>query len=65
MNKEIKIDNRSYNLIDSVCIDNKNYMAYEDEEKIYISQYIVDNNQIKLLTITEEELERVKMEMNL
>jgi hypothetical protein len=65
MDKEIKIDNKSYNLIDSVCIDNKNYMAYEDEEKIYISQYIVENNQIKLLTITEKELERVKMEMNL
>ena len=48
MDKEIKIDNKSYNLIDSVCIDNKNYMAYEDEEKIYISQYIVENNQIKL-----------------
>lgn len=65
MDKEIKIDNKSYNLIDSVCIDNKNYMAYEDEEKIYISEYIVENNQIKLLTITEKELERVKMEMNL
>ena len=65
MDKEIKIDNKNYNLIDSVCIDNKNYMAYEDEEKIYISQYIVENNQIKLLTITEKELERVKMEMNL
>ena len=50
MDKEIKIDNKSYNLIDSVCIDNKNYIRKERvygkyQRSFYIGE--IDKNAIE------------------
>ena len=52
---EIKIDDKSYDLIDTIKLNDKNYVAYKDSENnIYISEFINKNNSISFLEIDEE-----------
>ena len=63
---EIKIDDKSYDLIDTIKLDNKNYVAYKDSDNnIYISEFINKNNSISFLEIDEETINKVRMAMQI
>ena len=63
---EIKIDDKSYDLIDTIKLNDKNYVAYKDSENnIYISEFINKNNSISFLEIDEETINKVRMAMQI
>ena len=63
---EIKIDDKSYDLIDTIKLNNKNYVAYKDSENnIDISEFINKNNSISFLEIDEETINKVRMAMQI
>ena len=58
----ITIDNKKYNLVNMVNYNNKNYIAYSDNNNTYISEIIFDNNKYmikdNLLNKIKEEMEK-------
>ena len=63
---EIKIDDKTYDLIDTIKLNDKNYIAYKDSENnIYISEFINKNNSISFLEIDEETINKVRMAMQI
>ena len=65
MDLTINIHGKDYDIIDDLVIDGKMYIAYEDENGIYVNAYTTDNDKINLLEITEEEKNRVIKELSL
>ena len=62
---EIKIDNKSYEYIDSKVIDKKNYVLYSDDNNLYISEFEIVNNQIILKEVDPSLIKRVKEAFNI
>ena len=62
---EINIDGKKYEYITSKEIDGVNYVAYADEDSIYVAKYSIVGKQIKLTPISEETLEKIKGELGL
>lgn len=62
---EINIDGKKYEYITSKCIDGVNYLAYADEENIYVAKYSIVGKQIKLTPISEDTLSKIKGELGL
>jgi len=62
---EINIDGKKYEYITSKNIDGVNYLAYADEDNIYVAKYSIVGKQIKLTPISEETLQKIKGELNL
>lgn len=63
---EIKIDDKTYDLINTIKLNDKNYVAYKDSENnIYISEFINKNNSISFLEIDEETINKVRMAMQI
>lgn len=65
MQLPIVINDKEYEVIGTVSFDGKKYMAYEDEETIYINAYEIEDEKLSLLDITESEKERVIKELGL
>lgn len=36
----LKINNQNYTYLDSICLDNKEYVAYMDSENVYVSECV-------------------------
>ena len=52
--KDIVIDGKTYEFIDRCTIDNKNYVVFEDEECVYVCEYVVkENGEIDFLVIDD------------
>ena len=63
---EIKIGDKTYEYVKSIAYEGKGYIAYSDEEQIYISEYkILENQEIKLLPINNKLFRKIKREMEL
>jgi hypothetical protein len=63
---EIIIDNIKYDFIDSIKINDKNYVAYKDfNNNIYISEYVYDNGSINFLEVDEETINKVREAMSI
>lgn len=62
---EIVIDNKKYEYVTSKKINNKNYIAYADDNNIFISEYLLNNNKLELLEISDEIFNMVKEVMNI
>ncbi len=61
---EIIIDNIKYDFIDSIKLNDKNYVAYKDsEDNVYISEYVVVNESINFLEVDEETINKVREAM--
>jgi len=61
---EIIIDNIKYDFIDSIKLNDKNYVAYKDsEDNVYISEYVVVNESINFLEVNEETINKVREAM--
>lgn len=59
----ITIDNKKYNLVNMVNYNNKNYIAYSDNNNTYISEIIFDNNKYMIKDIDDNLLNKIKEEM--
>lgn len=63
---EIKIRNKTYEYVKCIAHEGKGYIAYSDQEKIYISEYkILENQEIKLLPINNKIFRKIKRVMEL
>lgn len=57
---DITINNKKYEYINSVRIDDKSYIAYSDGINTYISEFHYDEDIIKVSDIDEETFSIVK-----
>ena len=62
---DIKIGNKSYEFVNSVHYNGKNYVAYSDKDNIYINEFIIEETGIKFIDIDEETFEAVKKVLSL
>jgi hypothetical protein len=62
---EIKIGDKSYEFVNSITYNGKNYVAYQDDEKIYISEFIINEDKVSFQEIDEQTFEEVKKAMAL
>ena len=61
----IVIDGKTYEYITSKKIDGVDYVAYADEQNIYIAKYKIIDNQISLEPVEEDKINLVKEAMNI
>lgn len=64
-NLDIIIDNKKYSYVDSITINNKNYVAYTDGEITSISEYILKDDNVEFIALNDEEFNMVKEAMKL
>lgn len=62
---EIIIDNKKYEFIDNICYQDKLYVAYEDDNNIYISEYELTDDGIVFNKIDDNTFKLVKELMKL
>lgn len=62
---EISIDGKKYEYVDSISYNGKCYVAFSNGGDITISEYVIENDSINLVSLTDEEFETVKDVMNL
>jgi hypothetical protein len=52
--KDIVIDGKIYEFIDRCTIDNKNYVVFEDDDSVYVCEYVVnENGEVSFLVIDD------------
>lgn len=56
---DLIIDNKGYSLITRKRFDNKDYIVFEDDDSIYVSEYKIVANQIKLVETSLDEQKKV------
>ena len=62
---DIVIDEISYNYINSIHLNDKDYVAYSDDDNIYISEYVIENDEVNFKEIDDETFNEVKEAMSL
>ena len=62
---DIKIGNKSYEFVNSIHYNGKNYVAYQDKDNIYINEFIIEEKGIKFVEIDEKTFEEVKKVLSL
>ena len=62
---DIKIDDKNYKFIDSINLNGKNYIAFEDDESIYIKEYSIEEDEVVFTPIDDNELNTVNEAMGL
>ncbi len=58
-------DNKKYTYIDTIQYNDKNYVAYMDDDNVYISEYTMDKDGFILDDISDELYEILIREMKL
>ena len=61
----INIDGKNYEFLNSTTIDNKSYVAFFDEDTIYIKEYTFLNDNIIFNDIDDATYEIVRKEFNI
>ncbi len=61
----IIIDGKNYDYIDSINYENENYVAYSDEDSIYISKYTMHDEEIEFMDIDEDTFNKIREVMQL
>jgi len=56
----INIDGKEFEYITSKKINKKNYVAYADNDNIYIAEFIIKDGNMKLMPIEEEIVNEIK-----
>lgn len=62
---EIVVDGKKYQYLKSVVYEGKTYVAFTDEETVFINEYTLTNNKINLNEVEDSIFEKVKKEMGL
>lgn len=58
-------DNKKFNYIDSISIDKHNYVAYMDDDNIFVSEYKIVNDDIIFDDVDDITYEKVLKELDL
>lgn len=58
-------ENEKFSYVDSIKYNGKNYVAYMDDENLYISEYTIENNELILDDISDELYATLLKEMKL
>lgn len=61
----ITFNNMKFTYIDSITINSKNYVAYMDDDNVYISEYVMENGDITFFDVTDTIYDMVLKELNL
>ena len=56
---DIIIDNKVYEYIDSILLNDKYYVAFMDNDATYIKEYKIKNNNIELYDIDDDLAETI------
>lgn len=64
-NLDIIIDDEKYSYVDSITLNNKNYVAYTNGEIITISEYVLNGGNVEFIALNDEEFNMVKEAMKL
>lgn len=59
----ITIDNKKYDIVNIISYNNKDYIAYSDDNNTYISEIAFINNKYVIKDIDDNLLEKIKHEM--
>lgn len=62
---DIIIDNKKYEYVTQIEYNHKKYVAYQDNENVYISEYYFDNDNLILLGVDDNLVEILQKEMKL
>ncbi len=62
---DIMIGNKSYEFVNSVHYNGKNYVAYSDKDNIYINEFVIEENNVRFLEVDEATFEEVKKVLSL
>ncbi len=60
MENKIYIDGIEYEYVNNILYKGKTYVAYMDEDKIYISEYSIHDGNVIFSDITDELFDEVK-----
>lgn len=55
----ISFDSKKFTYVDSITLDGKNYVAYMDDENVYISEYTLDNGDITFYDVDDDTYNRI------
>ncbi len=62
---DIIIDNKKYEFVNSIHLNGKNYVAYTDNNNIYISEFVIEEDKVNFIEIDDKTFEEVKEAMSL
>lgn len=62
---DITIENKKYEFITCIKINNIDYVAYKDDKDTYISEYKIINNKIEFNSVSNENIEEIRKAMGL
>jgi len=62
---DIIIGNEKYEFVNSIHLDGKNYVAYEDKKNVYISEFIIKDDKVSFIEIDDKTFNKVKEAMSL
>ena len=62
---EIIIGNKTYEFVNSINYNGKDYVAYQDNDNIYISEFVINDNNVDFKDIDEDTLKEVKEALSL
>lgn len=60
MDNKIEIAGKTYEYINNIKYDNKMYIAYMDNDIVYISEYILDGDKLIIKDIDDATFNKVK-----
>lgn len=61
----IVIDNKKFTYVDSVTINKRNYVAFMDDDNVFISEYHIVNGDITFEDVDDETYDMVIKELKL
>lgn len=61
----IILDNKKFSYIDSITLGKHNYVAFMDDDNIFVSEYIIDNGDIIFDDVDDLTYDKVLKELNL
>lgn len=56
---DIVINGKNYDYVDKCSIGDKNYIVFEDDDSIYINEYVVESNELIFKDVELEIQEQV------
>lgn len=62
---DITIDNIKYEYITQIKYNGKDYVAYADNDNIFISEYTLDDNKVTLKEVDSDLIDIIAKEMGL
>ena len=60
MQKEININGKTYEYVNNIIYKGKAYVAYMDDDNVYISEYVINDDKIIFKDISKDIFDKIK-----